>query len=112
MAVYDCFPFFNENDLLEIRINQHWDFVDKFIITEAGETHTGKPKPFNFDHERFEQYKSKVIYRTFDSFETEIAENKTCFGCVEARTASCFTKVVGLLCPPVLVLPPCLFYTR
>ena len=77
MAVYDCFPFFNENDLLEIRINQHWDFVDKFIITEAGETHTGKPKPFNFDHERFEQYKSKVIYRTFDNFDTEIAENKT-----------------------------------
>jgi len=42
MAVYDCFPFFNENDLLELRLNQHWNYVDKFIITEAGGTNTGK----------------------------------------------------------------------
>jgi len=31
MAVYDCCLFFNENDIYEIRLNQHWDFVDKFI---------------------------------------------------------------------------------
>ena len=72
MAVYDCFPFFNENDLLEIRINQHWKFVDKFIITEAGETHTGVKKDFNFDQERFEKYASKIKYVQFDSFEEEI----------------------------------------
>ena len=35
MAVYDCFPFLNENDILELRINQHWDFVDKFIIIDG-----------------------------------------------------------------------------
>ena len=73
--VYDCFPFFNENDLLEIRINQHWDYVDKFIITEAGETHTGIKKPFNFDHKRFEKYKEKLIYRKFNNFQEEINEN-------------------------------------
>jgi beta-1,4-mannosyl-glycoprotein beta-1,4-N-acetylglucosaminyltransferase len=72
MTVYDCFPFFNENDLLELRINQHWGFVDKFIIIEAGETHTGLKKPFNFDHERFEKYSSKLIYRKFDTFEEEM----------------------------------------
>jgi hypothetical protein len=44
--------FFNENDIFEIRLNQHWDFVDKFIVVEAGETHTGLKKPYNFDHER------------------------------------------------------------
>ena len=76
MTVYDCFPFFNENDLLELRLNQHWDFVDKFIITEAGETHTGLKKPFNFDHNRFEKYKSKIKYVTFNSFEEEIAAHK------------------------------------
>jgi len=75
MAVYDCFPFFNENDLLELRLNQHWDYVDKFIITEAGETHTGVKKPFNFDHKRFDKYKSKVIYRKFDNFRQEIHQN-------------------------------------
>ena len=77
MAVYDCCPFFNENDLLELRINEHWDFVDKFIITEAAETHTGIKKPFNFDHKRFDKYKSKIIYVKIEDFEKEIKENSS-----------------------------------
>jgi beta-1,4-mannosyl-glycoprotein beta-1,4-N-acetylglucosaminyltransferase len=75
MTVYNCCTFFNENDIFEIRLNQHWDFVDKFIVIEAGETHTGVKKPFNFDHERFKPYASKIEYRSFDSFEEEIKNN-------------------------------------
>jgi beta-1,4-mannosyl-glycoprotein beta-1,4-N-acetylglucosaminyltransferase len=75
MAVYDCMTFWMENDLLEIRINQHWDKVDKFIIVEAGETHTGKKKPYNFDHERFKPYMDKIIYRTFDSFDQAMKDH-------------------------------------
>lgn len=70
--VYDCCMFLNENDLFEIRLNQHWNFVDKFIVIEAGETHTGDPKPFNFDHERFKPYSEKLIYVKFDNFQDEI----------------------------------------
>ena len=68
MTVYDCCAFLHENDLYELRLNQHWDFVDKFIVVEAGETHTGNPKSFNFDHSRFKKYESKIIYTTFDNF--------------------------------------------
>ena len=75
MAVYDCTMFFNENDLFEIRLNQHWDFVDKFIVVEAGETHTGLKKPYNFDQERFKPWASKIEYRTFDSFDEAISAN-------------------------------------
>lgn len=74
MAVYDFCMFFNENDIYEIRINQHWDFVDHFIVVEAGETHTGFKKPFNFDKERFKPYESKLTYVTFDSFAQEMAK--------------------------------------
>lgn len=74
MAVYDCSMFFNENDIYEIRLNQHWDFVDKFVVVEAGETHTGQKKPFNFDHERFIPYAEKLVYRKFDSFAETIKE--------------------------------------
>ena len=74
MAVYDCCLFFNENDIFEIRLNQHWNFVDKFIVVEAGETHTGLPKPLNFDHERFRPYASKIVYRSFDSFDDTIRQ--------------------------------------
>jgi beta-1,4-mannosyl-glycoprotein beta-1,4-N-acetylglucosaminyltransferase len=74
MAVYDCCMFFNENDLYEIRLKTHWEFVDKFIVVEAGETHTGDPKPFNFDHERFAPYNDKIIYVKFNNFQDEINE--------------------------------------
>lgn len=72
MAVFDFCSFLNENDLYEIRLNQHWDFVDKFIVLEVGETHTGLPKELRFDHERFKPYASKLHYVTFDNFQDEI----------------------------------------
>lgn len=75
MKVFDCCMFLNENDLYEIRLNQHWDFVDKFIVVEAGETHTGLKKPLNFDHARFEKYKEKIHYVTFESFEEEMRKH-------------------------------------
>jgi len=75
MTVYDCCMFFNENDIYEIKLNQHWNFVDKFIVVEAGETHTGLKKTFNFDKKRFEKYSDKLVYKTFDSFNAEIPKN-------------------------------------
>lgn len=74
MTIYDCTMFFNENDLFEIRLHQHWNFIDKFIVVEAGETHTGVKKPYNFDHERFKEFSDKIHYVTFDNFETEISK--------------------------------------
>jgi beta-1,4-mannosyl-glycoprotein beta-1,4-N-acetylglucosaminyltransferase len=74
VTVYDCCMFLNENDLFEIRLNQHWDFVDKFIVVEAGETHTGLKKPLQFDHKRFKKYESKLHYISFDNFESEITK--------------------------------------
>jgi len=72
MTVYDCSMFLNENDLYEIRLNQHWDFVDRFIVVEAGETHTGLKKSLKFDHERFKPYAEKLTYASFDNFEEEM----------------------------------------
>tara|TARA_R100000808_G_C2153089_1_gene162975 strand:- start:258 stop:1154 length:897 start_codon:yes stop_codon:yes gene_type:complete len=72
MTVYSCGSFFNENDLLELKLKEQWDFVDKFIILEVGETHTGNKKPYNFDRKRFDKYKSKLTYKTFDNFDNEI----------------------------------------
>ena len=46
MKIIDCFPYFNEKELLELRINLLYDHVDKFIICDADRTHSGKPKPF------------------------------------------------------------------
>ena len=62
--VYDCFCFFNELDMLELRLNILNDVVDKFVIVEADRTHTNIQKPFNFEANkaRFAQFLSKIIY--------------------------------------------------
>ena len=68
--VYDCFPFFNELDLLEIRLNVLKDVVDKFVLVEAGETHTGKPKPFYFEENRgrFAAFADRIVYLKIEKF--------------------------------------------
>lgn len=62
--IYDCFSFFNELDLLEIRLCLLYDHVDKFVIVEANKTHSNKPKPLFFEENktRFEKYSDKIIY--------------------------------------------------
>jgi beta-1,4-mannosyl-glycoprotein beta-1,4-N-acetylglucosaminyltransferase len=75
MTVYDCTLFLNENDLYEIRLKSHWDFIDKFIVIEAEETHTGLRKPLKFDQKRFEKYSSKIVYVTFDNFDDTMAKH-------------------------------------
>jgi beta-1,4-mannosyl-glycoprotein beta-1,4-N-acetylglucosaminyltransferase len=42
----DCFPYFNEKEILELRIKLLYDYVDKFVITEANQTHSGLSKSF------------------------------------------------------------------
>lgn len=61
---YDCFTFFNELDLLEIRMNILRDVVDRFVICEATVTHQGKPKPLYLaeNWERFREFHGKMIY--------------------------------------------------
>lgn len=48
MKVYDCFTFYNEFELLELRLKALWNVVDCFVIVEADKTHANKPKPFYF----------------------------------------------------------------
>ncbi len=63
-AVYDCFMFNHELDILEIRLNELYDYVDHFVLVECAETHQGKPKPFYFEQNknRFAQYNNKIIH--------------------------------------------------
>jgi beta-1,4-mannosyl-glycoprotein beta-1,4-N-acetylglucosaminyltransferase len=46
--IHDCFTFFNELDLLEIRLRELDAVVDRFVLVEATLTHQGKPKPLHF----------------------------------------------------------------
>lgn len=60
--VYDCFTFFNELDLLEIRLNELDPVVDRFVLVEATVTQRGQPKSLFFreNRERFTKFLPKI----------------------------------------------------
>jgi len=64
MKIFDCFKFFNELELLELRLMELDDTVDHFILVEASATHTGKPKDFIFEGNKhlFSRYLHKIIH--------------------------------------------------
>lgn len=68
MAVYDCFLFFNELDLLEIRLNELNDVVDKFVLVESSLTHSSKKKPYYFEQskDRFKDFLHKIVHVKVD----------------------------------------------
>src|SRR3989304_5649540 len=62
--VYDCVLFFNEPELLEIRLNELYESVDKFVIVETIENFQGKLKPLYFEENRhlFKKFEDKIIH--------------------------------------------------
>jgi beta-1,4-mannosyl-glycoprotein beta-1,4-N-acetylglucosaminyltransferase len=62
--IFDVFPFFNEVDLLEIRLNVLDDFVDVFVICEFDTSFSGDSKPYYFEihRSRFKNFEHKIIY--------------------------------------------------
>ena len=66
MKIYDCFMFFDEELLLDLRLNILDKYVDKFIVTEATYMHSGKSKKLNFDINKFSKFKEKIIYNVID----------------------------------------------
>ena len=66
MNIYDCFMYFDEDMLLDLRLNVLNDHVKKFIISEATYTHNGSPKKLNFDVNKFRKFKDKIEYIIVD----------------------------------------------
>ena len=62
MAIYDCFQYFNEDHILDLRFNILNEKVDYFVISESTRTHQGKQKKLNFDLNNFKKFKHKIIY--------------------------------------------------
>jgi len=62
--IVDACLLFNELDLLEIRLGELWDAVDRFVIVESDSTFAGHPKPYFFEAHaaRFKPFSSKISY--------------------------------------------------
>jgi len=68
MKIYDCFTFYNELDLLEIRLRELYEHVDYFVLVEANKTFQNKEKPFIYqsNKEKFLQWQDKIIHIIVD----------------------------------------------
>ncbi|KKU88104.1 hypothetical protein A3A64_00810 [Candidatus Gottesmanbacteria bacterium RIFCSPLOWO2_01_FULL_48_11] len=64
MKIFDCFLFFNELELLELRLMTLHDVVDYFVLVEANKTFTDKPKDFLFEKNKksYKKYLNKIIH--------------------------------------------------
>ena len=67
MNIYDCFLYFDEDLLLDLRLNILDKYVKKFVITESTFLHSGKEKKLNFDIKNFKKFKDKIIYLVIDT---------------------------------------------
>ena len=62
MKIQDCFRFFDEEMLLDLRLNVMNKYVDKFLIAEAKYSHSGEKKKLNFNINKFSEFKKKITY--------------------------------------------------
>jgi beta-1,4-mannosyl-glycoprotein beta-1,4-N-acetylglucosaminyltransferase len=62
--IYDCFTFFNELDLLELRLEELGEVVDRFVLVESTKTFSNKPKELYFEKNRarFAKYLDKIVH--------------------------------------------------
>lgn len=67
--IYDCIPFFNELDILKLRMQILAPYVDKFVLEESTVTFSGEPKEMTFAEHRdmFAEFEDKIIYVAVDN---------------------------------------------
>ena len=62
MNILDCVTYFDEEIILELRLNILYEHVSKFIITEGEFDHRGNKRKLNFDLNKYSKFKDKIIY--------------------------------------------------
>ena len=72
MKIFDCFMYFDEEIVLDVRLNTLNDFVDYFVIVESKFTHKGEKRDLKFNHEKFNKFKDKIIYLIYDKVPTKV----------------------------------------
>ena len=72
MKIFDCFMYFDEEMILDIRLNTLDKYVDYFIISESNFTHSGKKRNLNFDINKYKKFKDKIIYLIYDNEPSDV----------------------------------------
>ena len=66
MKIFDCFMYFDEEVVLDLRLNTLDKYIDHFVIVESSFTHKGDKRELKFNHKKFEKFQKKIIYKVYD----------------------------------------------
>ena len=71
MKIFDCFMYFDEDLLLDLRLNILYDYVDQFLILEAKEDHQGNRRELNFNINNYKKFENKIKYVVLEKIEID-----------------------------------------
>ena len=66
MKIFDCFMYFDEEQVLDLRLNVLNNDVDYFVIVESIYNHKGEKRDLLFDIQKFQKFSDKIIYLIYD----------------------------------------------
>ena len=66
MKIFDCFMYFDEEQVLDLRLNVLYQNVDYFVIVESTYNHKGEKRNLLFNSKKFEKFNDKIIYLVYD----------------------------------------------
>ena len=72
MKIFDCFMFFDEEQILDLRLNVLSEIVDFFVIVESIYNHRGEQRELIFDKNKFSKFKDKIIYLIHDEIPKQV----------------------------------------
>ena len=62
MKIYDCFSYWDEDLLVDLRLHILDDYIDYFVIVEGNKTWQNNSKKLKFDINKFKKFKDKILY--------------------------------------------------
>ncbi len=62
MKIFDCFMYYDEDLILDLRLNLLNNYVDEFLIVESLYTHSGERRKLLFDINNYSKFKNKIKY--------------------------------------------------
>ena len=76
--IIDTVLFFNELDLLELRLEEYYEQVDKFVIVESTKTFTGVKKELFFSNniDRFKKWFDKIHICVVDDMPNNLSQEE------------------------------------
>ena len=72
MKIYDCFTYFDEDLILDTRLNIMNNHVDYFVIVESTYNHNGERRELKFDLNKYQKFKNKIKYIVWDKLPEDI----------------------------------------